>query len=140
MRFPAVAVLASRGGRPSLGAGVKNPPILRSCTAPGCPTPVAGGRCPKHAGYARKQRDTWTSLYGPEWPAIRLDYLARHPRCTLCPRQARIPDHYPVPLRRLLERGVGNPHHDRYLRPMCWSCHSKATGKSQPSGFRAQQL
>lgn len=113
---------------------------LKRCTAPGCPVPVIEGRCPLHASHHTRQRQTWTELYGPDWPARRLEYLLEHPRCSLCPRQARIPDHYPVPLRRLLERGVVNPHHDRYLRPLCWPCHSQATGRSSPGGFVAQRL
>lgn len=120
---------------------MKNPLIRKPCTAPGCTRrDTTGGRCDTHRRHANRQRDGWHSLYGPDWLSIRLDYLVRHPRCTLCPRQARIPDHYPVPLRRLLERGTVNPHADRYLRPMCWSCHSKATGKSSPGGWHAQQL
>lgn len=115
----------------------------KRCTAPGCGVSIPRGRqsrCPKHAGHVRAQRDGWHSLYGGDWPRRRLEYLEAHPRCALCPRMARIPDHWPVPLRRLLERGVVNPHHDRYLRPLCWPCHSRQTAKHQPGGFVAQRL
>lgn len=113
-------------------------PPLRPCASPGCPTRVAGGRCATHRRYATMQRTTWTELYGPDWPDIRLDYLTRHPRCALCQRQAAIPDHYPVGIRRLRERGITNPHHDRYLRPLCWSCHSKHTARTTPAGWNAR--
>lgn len=114
-------------------------PPLRPCTAPGCPNRVAAGRCPTHSRYNRMQRATWTEVYGPQWPRIRLEYLQRHPRCQMCPRMARIPDHYPVGIRQLRARGITNPHADRYLRPLCWSCHSKTTGAGRPSGWAAQQ-
>lgn len=110
---------------------------LRPCTAPGCPNRVPAGRCEQHAGLARKRRETWTQLYGPGWPARRLEYLETHPVCDLCHRQAHIPDHYPVTLRELLRRRVTNPHHDRYLRPLCWPCHAKHTGRSSPGGWNA---
>lgn len=113
---------------------------LRPCTAPGCPNRVAGGRCDTHKRHHRAQRGTMSELYGPDWPTVRMAFLERHPRCALCPRQARIPDHWPVPLRRLLERGIANPHHDRYLRPLCWPCHSKATARHQPAGWYGQRL
>lgn len=114
-------------------------PPLRRCTSPGCPTPVVKGRCPVHRAHHKAQRTGWTDLYGPDWPRIRLDYLERHPRCALCRRQATTPDHYPVPIRRLRDRGIGNPHADRYLRPLCQRCHSQHTARTQPSGYRAYQ-
>lgn len=105
------------------------------CTAPGCTVAVVAGRCDKHRRHHSQQRLTWTELYGPDWPRRRLEFLLKHPRCALCPRQARIPDHYPTPLRRLIERNEVNPHHDRYLRPLCWPCHSRETARHQPGGF-----
>jgi 5-methylcytosine-specific restriction protein A len=110
----------------------------RRCTAPGCPnlgTPAGRGRCERCRRHHKSQRTTWTDMYGPEWPTIRLGYLERHPRCALCPRQASTPDHYPVGIRELRARQVTNPHHDRYLRPLCHVCHSKHTARAQPSGF-----
>lgn len=114
-------------------------PPLRPCTSPGCPTRVNAGRCTDHDKRARKQRATWSEVYGPRWPDIRLDYLARHPRCSLCPRQAQVPDHYPVGVRDLKARGIVNPHADRYLRPLCWPCHSQHTGRTRPGGFHANR-
>lgn len=112
---------------------------LRHCATPGCPNPVAAGRC-ERCKARRPKRTGWSQLYGPDWPRIRLDYLERHPRCALCPRQATIPDHYPAGIRRLREMGIINPHHDRYLRPLCASCHSKVTGRREPGGWNAQRL
>lgn len=112
---------------------------LRPCTSPGCPTRVPGGRCDIHNKRANRQRIHWRDLYGNDWPEIRLDFLERHPRCSLCPRQATTPDHYPVGIRELRARGIVNPHHDRYLRPLCWSCHSKITGRTNPGGWNAQR-
>jgi 5-methylcytosine-specific restriction protein A len=108
---------------------------LRGCTAPGCPNKVPGGRCERHRLHHKRQRLTWTQVYGPDWPDIRLDYLERHPVCALCPRQATTPDHYPVGIRDLRARGIVNPHADRYLRPLCASCHSRHTGRSTPAGW-----
>lgn len=111
---------------------------LRPCASPGCTNRVPNGRCDTHNRYARRQRDTWTEVYGAEWPRIRLDYLERNPRCALCPRMAQVPDHYPVGVRELRARGITNPHHDRYLRPLCWPCHSQHTGRTQPGGWNAR--
>lgn len=108
---------------------------LQPCTVPGCPGRARRGRCDRHP---KTRRQGWSSLYGPDWPRRRLEYLERHPRCALCPRQARTPDHWPESLRRLLERGVPDPHHDRFLRPLCLSCHSKTTGRNQPGGWNAR--
>jgi 5-methylcytosine-specific restriction protein A len=112
---------------------------LKPCTSPGCTNRVAGGRCPTHDRRARAQRIHWRDLYGDDWPDIRLDYLERHPRCVLCGRQASTPDHYPVGIRRLRGMGIANPHHDRYLRALCASCHSKHTGRHEPGGWHAQR-
>lgn len=112
---------------------------LAPCTSPGCPARVrGGGRCDTHKRHHRGQRVTWTDLYGPDWPDRRLDYLEQHPQCALCPRMARVADHYPVGIKRLRERGVASPHHDRYLRPLCWPCHSQQTGRREPGGWNAR--
>jgi hypothetical protein len=111
---------------------------LRPCTSPGCPARVTGGRCATHDRRARGQRIHWRDLYGSDWPHIRLDYLERHPQCALCPRMASTPDHYPVGIRDLRARGIANPHHDRYLRPLCASCHSQHTGRTSPGGWNAR--
>lgn len=111
----------------------------KPCSSPGCPTRVYEGRCATHQRYARRQRDTWTSLYGPQWPAIRLDYLRRHPACVLCGRMAAVADHHPRGIRLLIKQGNPDPHADRHLRALCWSCHSQETAKYQPGGWATRR-
>ena len=108
---------------------------LRRCTSPGCPHPVVSGRCAVHSRLARRQRGFWTELYGTEWPAIRLDYLRRHPACVLCGRMATVADHYPRGIRLLIKQNNPHPHADHHLRPLCWSCHSRQTGIREPGGY-----
>lgn len=112
---------------------------LKPCTAPGCRNRVPDGRCPVHARLARQQRDTWTSLYGTDWPYIRFEYLRRHPHCVLCQRMATVADHHPRGIRLLIKQGNPDPHADRHLRPLCASCHSKETGKYQPGGWNSRR-
>lgn len=108
---------------------------LRPCTSPGCPTPTAGGRCPVHARLAGQQRTGWRSLYGSEWPRVRLDYLSRNPVCVLCGRMATVADHYPRGIRLLRKQRNPEPHADRHLRALCASCHSSETMRREPGGF-----
>ena len=111
---------------------------LRPCSAPGCPNRTAGGRCDVHADLARKQRGTWTSVYGSEWPRIRLDYLSLNPVCVLCGRLAQVAQHLPRGIR-LLGRQKGlDPHADESLRALCISCHGKETRKRHSGGWSAQ--
>jgi 5-methylcytosine-specific restriction protein A len=97
------------------------------------------GRCDTCRGRQRgsysRRRETRTEIYGSEWPRIRLDFLTRHPHCTLCPRQAEVADHYPRGIRLLRKHGVQEPHQDRYLRPLCKQCHDKETARREPGGW-----
>lgn len=114
--------------------------VARPCTTPGCParTPT-GGRCdPCRARRNRttnQRRDGWHTLYGGDWPDIRLDYLTRHPACVLCGHLAAVADHHPRGIRLLLKHGVADPHADRYLRPLCKPCHDTATARKEPGGW-----
>lgn len=108
---------------------------MKPCTSPGCPTRVYGGRCSRHQRLAGRQRDRWTSVYGTDWPRIRLDYLSRYPRCVLCPALATIADHHPRGIRLLIKQNNQDLHADRHLRPLCASCHSKTTGLKEPGGW-----
>lgn len=110
---------------------------LKPCTAPGCPRRVPSGRCDFHQRHARQQRDTWTSLYGSEWPRLRADYLRRHPRCVLCRQMATVADHHPRGIRLLRKQRNLEPHADRHLRALCASCHSRETGRREPGGWNA---
>ena len=113
-------------------------PPLRPCTAPGCPQRVPGGRCTRHARLAGQQRDTWTHLYGRDWPHRRLQYLTANPTCVLCGRLAAVADHHPVGIRRLRTQGATDPHADHHLRALCHSCHSRETGRREPGGWNAR--
>lgn len=108
---------------------------LRPCTSPGCSTRVEQGRCTRHQRLAGRQRDTWTDLYGREWPRVRLEYLTRNPACALCGRMAAVADHFPRGIRLLRLQGNLEPHADRHLRPLCQPCHSKETGRREPGGW-----
>ena len=116
--------------------------MFRRCTAPGfCPNAVAiDGRCRDHRRHQRatvnRRRGNWWTVYGPTWPARRLDFLARHPACDLCGRAATVADHYPVGIHELNAAGVGDPHADNRLRPLCESCHNRHTGRTTPVGAR----
>lgn len=112
---------------------------LKPCTTPGCPLRSTEGRCDTCRRRQRRnlnhQRERWTELYGADWPATRLEYLVRHPRCTLCPRQASIADHHPRGIRLLRKHGILYPHQDRYLRPLCKRCHDKESARWEPGGW-----
>lgn len=113
-------------------------PPLRPCTAPGCPTRVPAGRCQRHSKLAGRQRDHWAHLYGRDWPRRRLEYLSEHPACVLCGRMATVADHWPKGIRLLRKIGVSDPHADKWLRPLCHSCHSRETGRREPGGWNAR--
>lgn len=111
----------------------------KPCTTPGCPHRTTAGRCDTCRSRQRRttnrRRETWSELYGPNWPADRLDYLTRHPTCVLCARMATVADHHPRGIRLLIKHGVANPNADKYLRPLCKSCHDAETAKWQPGGW-----
>lgn len=116
---------------------------MKPCVTPGCRGRVTGGRCAaciaRRNHPAARRQTTWTRLYGAEWPARRLDYLIRHPRCELCRQMATVPDHHPRGIRLLRKLGVSDPHDDKYLRPLCERCHGIETAKHHPGGWAAQQ-
>jgi 5-methylcytosine-specific restriction enzyme A len=110
----------------------------RPCTTPGCPGLANSGRCDECRTAQRKnyqQRARQHTYYGPAWPARRLDYLTRHPRCVICRRAASIPDHHPVSRRQLVAQGVADPDADEHLRPLCRPCHNTQTAIHQPGGW-----
>lgn len=111
----------------------------KPCTSPGCPARVLNGRCDKHKRLAGRQRTTWTSLYGTEWPRIRADYLRRHPWCALCGRLATVGDHHPRGIRLLRKQRNADVHADRHLRPLCAPCHSQQTGLREPGGWNTRR-
>lgn len=112
----------------------------RRCTTPGA-THVSDreGRCTACRNRQRRtlnhRRESYTAMYGPEWPARRLDYLTRNPVCQLCPRLAEVADHHPRGIRLLRKHAVPDPHLDRYLRPLCKQCHDRETARREPGGW-----
>lgn len=114
----------------------------KRCTTPGCGSTTDSdrtGRCTTCLTRQRRdlnrRRESQSELYGAQWPALRLDYLTRHPVCTLCPRQADVADHYPRGIRLLRKHGILHPHLDRYLRPLCKQCHDRETARREPGGW-----
>jgi 5-methylcytosine-specific restriction enzyme A len=112
------------------------------CTVPGCPARATGpGPCPVHHRQRQQHKhDKAREQYGGAWPDIRLEYLARHPWCKLCPRPATIADHWPRTRKQLLRAGVTDPDLDIYLRPLCPPCHNHASGLATPGGLYARRL
>jgi 5-methylcytosine-specific restriction protein A len=53
--------------------------------------------------------------------------------------QAKVADHWPLSFVQLKAKGVIDPHADARLRPLCWSCHSRETGRNQPGGVIAER-
>ena len=49
---------------------------------------------------------------------------------------ATVADPHPRGIRLLIKQRHPEPHADRHLRALCWSCHSKETGRYQPGGWR----
>lgn len=112
----------------------------RACTTPGCPNPVENGRCARcQANRRRHETGRDRSYKTGQWTRFRIDYLLRHPACTLCGRLANTPDHHPVSRRELVARGVANPDQDCYVRPLCNPCHGRETAKHQPGGWVTHQ-
>lgn len=115
---------------------------MRVCTIPGCPTLVEAGkdnRCDTHRKTAARersrQRPELKHYTTAEHKRFRAAVLRRDPTCVLCRQSpSRIADHYPLSLRELVARGL--PYSDPANgRGLCWSCHSKETGRLQPGGW-----
>jgi len=118
---------------------------LQPCATPGCPRRTTTGRCDQ----CRDTRQTNPRLrvettaergYGSPWRRRRLDYLEQHPYCTLCPRLADIPDHYPISRRQLVAQGDPDPDAGEHLRPLCRRCHDRETARHQPGGWWQQTM
>lgn len=111
------------------------------CSTPGCTLRAdQGGRCLGCAKRRARAKDSRRGTasdrgYGLIWRARRLDFLVRHHWCKLCGHVARVADHYPTSRRELLERGIGDPDTDEYLRPLCKPCHDRETARHQPGGW-----
>ena len=118
---------------------------LKPCTTPGCPGRCENGRCGRCSNARQGNRRLRAEAagqrgYGATWRHRRLDYLAGHPGCRLCPRMASIPDHYPYSRRELLALDVADPDADEHLRPLCDACHRRETGHRQPGGWWRDEM
>jgi 5-methylcytosine-specific restriction protein A len=56
--------------------------------------------------------------------------------CALCSRHglsipATVADHYPLTRKELLAQGIETPDEEKYLRPLCASCHSRYGRKTR---------
>jgi 5-methylcytosine-specific restriction protein A len=118
---------------------------LRPCTTPGCPGRTPDGRCPacrdtRQTNPRLRAEKTAERGYDAPWRRRRLDYLTDHPVCALCHRAATIADHHPISRRDLVARGDPDPDAPHHLRPLCRTCHDRATGRHQPGGWRRETL
>jgi 5-methylcytosine-specific restriction protein A len=115
---------------------------LRVCTVVGCPVLVEAGkdnRCDNHRKAASRERSRnrpeLKHYATAEHKRFRTAVLRRDPVCLLCSvAPSEIADHYPLSLRTLVARGLplNDPANGRGL---CWSCHSRETGRLRPGGW-----
>jgi 5-methylcytosine-specific restriction enzyme A len=108
---------------------------LRVCPIPGCSARVDRNTryCPDHlqAHHRRIDETRPTAVqrgYDATWARTRTQFLAAHPTCRACGRPATDVDHI---TRRttLIDRGVRNPDHPRFLQALCHPCHSAKTAR-----------
>ena len=65
--------------------------------------------------------------------------LRRDPICTICARGLSVhADHYPHSRRALIEMGA-DPNDPARGRGLCHACHSRETGRLQPSDWNPEQ-
>jgi len=103
----------------------------RHCTTPGCPERTDGGPCARHRAMQMRRIDQDRGSpsergYDVEWAERARRFLAEHPVCVGCGGEATVANHR---IRRtlLVAMHVDDPDADRYLEPMCASCHGRFT-------------
>lgn len=106
---------------------------LSVCSAPGCATLVAGGRCALHPRQM-PPRERQPIHGSSRWRRLSLAFLGDHPLCIGYPRDAHgayptmseVADHViPVRERSDLQWDVTN------LQPLCRECHQRKTADEQ---------
>lgn len=108
---------------------MRTPP--RKCAHAGCFVLIPSGRtCRVHGGDRPTARQRG---YDRTWELRRAAFLSANPRCAACGGVATVADHI-VTRRALIARGVSDPDADRYLQPMCATCHNRKTAR-QDGGF-----
>lgn len=111
----------------------------RKCNHPGCPALItgAGSYCSRHQPVRQryhqdkhydltKRDDSWKEYGGAQWKKTRAAYLAKHPVCECCKKNAAKLVHHLKPFR-------DNPdlrYEESNLRSYCFPCHNK-THKSK---------
>lgn len=136
-------------------AGDAMPRAMKPCSAPGCPelVPSGGreGRCPTHAGEARRRhyakRDQRGGGSTKRWRNARALVLRRDPWCTCtdtrcdhgqrCYSSSTVADHWPRSKRELIDAGEPNPDAAEHMRGLCKPCHDRSTARLYPSGWAA---
>lgn len=105
----------------------------RPCSQPGCGQLVAdaGTRClacRRRAGRARGTRQS--KGYDARWLRTSRAHRIAYPLCEHCGQPVELTDH-------IVSIRDGGARYDwDNLRSLCWSCHSRRTGRDQPGGFR----
>jgi 5-methylcytosine-specific restriction protein A len=95
------------------------------CSFPGCPNVIEGaGRCPDHQRKNWKRDGPSAPEYGTRrWRNLRDAYIAEHPRCERCGKQAQQVHH-----RDHCEPGTPTFWQWSNLESVCLSCHRRETG------------
>jgi 5-methylcytosine-specific restriction protein A len=107
-------------------------PLHSLCQSPGCRTLAAEGAryCKRHARGPRGSAHA--RGYGRAWNRIRALMLAREPHCRQCRRAGSLVR--AVAVDHIVPRSAGGGDTPRNLQPLCQSCHSRKTARSD-GGF-----
>lgn len=118
---------------------------LTTCSEPGCPELVTGGRCDGHRQAAEQRRGSSASRgYGRRHRRrFRRGVLERDICCVLCRDAGRwtlatVADHWPLSRRELEAAGL-DPDDPARGRGLCHDCHSRETAVHQPGGWNAAE-
>jgi 5-methylcytosine-specific restriction protein A len=104
---------------------------LRHCTIPGCPERTNGGPCARHRAQQQRRIDQVRGTpaergYDDGWAARAKRFLEAHPICCRCGDDATVANHR-IRRRLLVAMRVADPDDERWLEPMCASCHGEHT-------------
>jgi 5-methylcytosine-specific restriction enzyme A len=100
------------------------------CPTPGCRS-RSSGPCRSCRATTQRALDLGRGSpaergYDKAWAATAKAFLERHPVCEKCGAPATVPDHQPT-RRELVTMGAEDPDADRWLHPLCASCHGRKT-------------
>jgi 5-methylcytosine-specific restriction protein A len=100
---------------------------LKVCARQGCSELTRERYCTEHererqrSQFRRRYREGRVTDYGPDWPAVRNEYLLHHPFCVVCGGTATQVDHITPVSKGGSIRDWGN------LQAMCHRHHSQKT-------------